>query len=152
MSTILDALKKSEQERKLTKLPTLSDMSAPQEQSRWPQILLIALLMLLLIILTWFGSRLLLGEPVGDSGLSNEIILSNETVDSANPSTASTESSDTIIVNVVSYSAQEEQRFAMINGKMYRENDFIKAGLKVEKINPDSVVFNLRGRRIVREP
>ena len=152
MSTILDALKKSEQERKLTKLPTLSDMPAPQEQSRWPQILVISLLMLLLLVLTWFGSRWLLGEAGTDSAPPNKIILSNETVDSIKPLTVPADPSDEIIINVVSYSEQVDQRFAMINGKMYRENDFVRAGLKVEKINPDSVVLNLRGRRIVREP
>ena len=47
MSTILDALKKSEQERKLNKLPTLSDMPTPQEKKSWPRIVLLVLILVL---------------------------------------------------------------------------------------------------------
>ena len=56
MSTILDALKKSEQERKLNKLPTLNDMVTPQEPSRWPLVAGLALLlaMIALTVLAYF--------------------------------------------------------------------------------------------------
>ncbi|MFT5609178.1 MAG: hypothetical protein ACI9PZ_002997, partial [Parvicella sp.] len=66
MSTILDALRKSEQERKLTKLPTLSDMPAPQEQARWPHWLILGLIvlsvgLLVLVFGIWQGSEMLGG-------------------------------------------------------------------------------------------
>jgi len=108
MSTILDALKKSEQERKLNKLPTLTDIQAPQEPARWPLVLAMVFAVL--------------------------------------------EDDEAIVVNVVSYSQEAALRFAMVNGKMVREGDFIATGLKLEKINSDSVVLNLRGKQITRTP
>ena len=152
MSTILDALKKSEQERKLSKLPTLTDMPAPEEQSRWPLMVIISLLVILVLMIGWFGIRWLLAD-VPDSGIRpTNIVLNNDTLGGTEASTASPGGSDEIVVNVVSYAKLPEQRFVMINGKMYHENDFIRAGLKVEKINSDSVVLNQRGRRIETRP
>jgi len=67
MSTILDALKKSEQERKLNKLPTLTDMAAPQEPSRWPLYIGsgLALLSIALVVLAYaiWDSDQLRGKP-----------------------------------------------------------------------------------------
>ncbi|NNC98594.1 MAG: hypothetical protein HKN85_00270, partial [Gammaproteobacteria bacterium] len=85
MSTILDALRKSEQERKLNKLPTLSDLPTPQEQSRWPQILIIALLMLVLLVLTWFGSRWWVAKPLSEDSRQSTILLNNETIGTPPP-------------------------------------------------------------------
>ena len=59
---------------------------------------------------------------------------------------------DNVVVNVVSFSEKPEQRFAMINGKMVREGEFVEAGLLVEKIERESVVFNLRGKQFSRRP
>ena len=63
MSTILDALKKSEEERKVTKVPTLADMQAPQEPSKWPNVLLIIIVGLLLVLLA-LAVRFILHPPV----------------------------------------------------------------------------------------
>ena len=150
MSTILDALRKSEQERKLNNLPTLSDMPAPVEHRRMPpalvSILVVLLLLIIGVLLYWLVYNGAAQQPATSA---NSIVLSNDTLQAK---TAAPNEEQQIVVNVVSWSQQAEQRFAMINGKLYRENEFIRAGLKVESIQADSVVLNLRGQRIVRQP
>jgi hypothetical protein len=158
MSTILDALRKSEQERKLTKLPTLSDMPAPQEQARWPHWLILGLIvlsvgLLVLVFGIWQGSEMLGGtqnsQAQGSLSQGNTIVLDNESI---GEETTTVFSDDDIVVNVVSFSEQANQRFVMINGKLFRENDFIRKGLKVVAIKPDSVILNQRGKRMELEP
>lgn len=147
MSTILDALKKSEQERKLNNIPTLSDMPAPQEPQRWPVYMLIVFVVLLLVLLGVFFKQWQFGSSSNQSGA--ELVISNETV----ASTEDVSNADqTVVVNVVSYADDPEQRFVMINGKMFRENEFVRAGIKVEKITKEGVVLNERGKRSTRKP
>lgn len=158
MSTILDALRKSEQERKLTKLPTLSDMPAPQEQARWPHWLILGLIvlsvgLLVLVFGLWQGSELGGGtqnsQAQGSLSQGNTIVLDNESI---GEEATTVLADDDIVVNVVSFSEQANQRFVMINGKLFRENDFIRKGLKVVAIKPDSVILNQRGKRMELEP
>jgi hypothetical protein len=156
MSTILDALRKSEQERRLTKLPTLSDMPAPQEQARWPHWLILGLIVLsvgLLVFGLWQGSEMLDGTQNSQAQASlsqgNTIVLDNESI---GEEATTVLADDDIVVNVVSFSEQANQRFVMINGKLFRENDFIRTGLKVVAIKPDSVILNQRGKRMELEP
>ena len=142
MSTILDALKKSEHERKLNKVPTLADVPTPQETSRWPQMLIILLLFGLLVgvfllVIQWRNS-----EP---SVQPTPSVMTNE-------ANANEKKAAEIVVNVISFSQTPEQSFVMINGEMVHENEFVRAGLKVEKINPDSVILNHRGQRIEKTP
>lgn len=147
MSTILEALKKSEQERRLNEVPTLSDMPVPQETSKWPVILLASLVLLLsvallVLALRWWG-------PSTQSAATT-LEISNESLSIESPNQA--QNADKVIVNVVSYSETAGQSFTMINGQLYREGEFIRAGLKVDEIEVDRVILNLRGRRIIRTP
>ena len=153
MSTILEALKKSEQERKLNKLPTLSDMPAPQEQSRWPHWVILGLIvlsvaLLVLVFSLWQGAGPV-GRDTNAASQGNSIVVDNDSIGGAQKGVDDT---DNIVVNVVSFSEQADQRFVMINGKMFRENDFVKPGLKVVNIKADSVILNQRGRRMELEP
>ena len=148
MSTILEALKKSEQERKLSDIPKLSDMPAPQETSRWPLVLAISLIILLLL-----GVSFLLYRWVAVT--TSENTVKTDVLPVTNESIAETEVIKTdrdIVVNVVSFSAQVDQRFAMINGKLFRQGEFVQPGLRLEEIRENSVILNRRGRRIVRKP
>lgn len=156
MSTILDALRKSEQERKLNKLPTLTDMAAPQESSRWPMyiglaLVLVAIALIVLAFAIWSGKPLLSqvqpnAEPAVGASQAASQSAANANLQS------STDISSATVVNVVSYSDDRALRFAMVNGKMVREGEFIEPGLKVEEIRPNSVVFNARGKKITRSP
>ena len=58
MSTILEALKKSEQERKQKSVPTLTDKVPPQESSRWPWVVISLVLICLSIALLYLFTRL----------------------------------------------------------------------------------------------
>jgi len=153
MSTILEALKKSEQERKLNKLPTLNDMPPPQERARWPIGLLVTVCVLLVALLLLLAVRWWQPYWGQSNQQKSEVrIVSNETIGLSNEGDAQSTQGNEIVVNVISYSDTPDQRFAMINGKMVRENEFVRAGLRVDKIEPDGVVLNMRGERIRREP
>jgi hypothetical protein len=153
MSTILEALKKSEQERKLNRLPTLSDMPAPQEPSKWPLVLGVSLCIMALIILFiavfWLGK----GSVRSSAAVASDAPIKVSEVNQNAPDAATAELvNDDVVVNVISFSEDLYQRFAMVNGKMVREGEFVRAGLQVEKIHADSVVLNLRGKQITRAP
>jgi len=165
MSTILEALKKSEEERKVTKVPTLADMPTPHEPQRWPHVLLF-LIFALLLILIGFAVKLVL-FPSDKQSVVRSVAAPETAVESIDLSQQGdgaqddiakdeqntvTTSSDVIEVNVVSYSDQPEKRFVMIGGKLFRENEFVRAGLKVEEIRRDEVVLNQRGEQIIRRP
>jgi len=152
MSTILDALKKSEQERKRNNVPTLSDMPAPQENSRWPFVVLFITGLLLITLLGLAINYLWFSETARSTDRETKLVLSNETLGGEETQQAGVQSDEEVVVNVVSYSDDPLQRFAMINGKLFRENEFVRAGLKVEEIKRDSVVLNQRGRRVERQP
>ena len=151
MSTILDALKKSEQDRKLSELPTLSDMPMPQEQSRLSG-LMVGLLVLVIVLLSFLIWALFFDDTTPND--KDQIVLSNDTIREQQTLVDSKtgEPTEQILVNVVSYSQDPAQRFVMVNGKLFREQEFVRTGLKVEEITQDSVVFNLRGKRIERKP
>lgn len=148
MSTILDALKKSEQERKLGDIPTLSDMPTPDEGAQVSSAWIIALLVVLLVMLT----ALILIFTVFDDATPTAVVATDARI--VNNDTVATEQSskESIVVNVVSWSEQAEQRFAIIDGKLVREGEFVRPGLKVERIQQDSVVLNHRGQRLERRP
>lgn len=150
MSTILEALKKSEEERNRSNTPTLSDRPAPREKSRRLLVVLLVLVMLLV-----FAVGLLLSRWWADSDSevyeAPLVISKDATTDLPDVDPASVESEE-VVINVLSYSEAPAQRFVMINGKMYRENEFVRAGLKVEEIKPSSVILNLRGKRVTQTP
>ena len=153
MSTILDALKKSEQERKKNNVPTLSDMPVPEESARWPLYVIAGLSFLLAVLLgviiaNWLGSN----TPEETQSVQEPSPSTQPRFTGARNDDAPQFAFEDVVVNVVSYSSVPSQRFVMLNGKMYRENDFVRAGLKVEEIKPNAVVLNLRGDLLTRTP
>jgi len=155
MSTILDALKKSEQERKQNEVPKLTDMPPPQESARWPLFVIAILSLLLALVLGVLISRWFtpVATSVGDASSSETIQASSSSSPSmGEPGTAENQGALEIVVNVVSYSTDPSQRFVILDGKLYRENDFVRAGLKVEEIKANMVVLNSRGQLITKSP
>ena len=144
MSTILDALRKSEQERKLNKLPTLVDMTAPHEPSRWPVYIGAALVVL--------ASALVLLAYIIWSAEPEAVKIPNNVKDVSVSEGRQLRADVSLRVNVVSYSDDAKLRFAMVNGKLMREGEFVAPGLKVESIQLKSVVFNSRGQKITLSP
>jgi hypothetical protein len=163
MSTILDALRKSEQERKLNKLPTLTDMAAPQETSRWPlyiglTLVLLAIALVILAYVIWsakpeFSAASMAKVNSAASRLQMPGSDAQQSIQAPRLNAdEATRPEDLMLVNVVSYSIDPALSFAMVNGKMLREGDFIEPGLKLEEILLDAVIFNLRGKKITRSP
>ena len=137
-------------------------MQAPQEPSRWPKFVAVVLSVLMLLSvsiggLLWWQSR-----SDSSSKLEKGSSTASQSTAAANVDVAKSQdglvtdnnlvTADNVVVNVVSFSEKPEQRFAMINGKMVREGEFVEAGLLVEKIERESVVFNLRGKQFSRRP
>lgn len=147
MSTILDALKRSEQERKQNKVPTLSDMPAPAERSRWPMMLFVLLVAVLLVVLVW----LLLSNKTSE-GKEQVVNINNESVEAEVQLGNGNEPASSIKVDVISYAQDASARFVIVNGKLFREQEFVKAGVKIESILEESVVFIERGKRVTRQP
>ena len=165
MSTILEALKKSEEERQVTKVPTLADMPAPHEAQRWPHVLLFIILGLLLVLiglavkLVLFPTdkqgvveSLSVAESVSAPAVNQQGGVDGQDAQVDAPVVQPAINNNVIEVNVVSYSEQPEKRFVMIGGKLFRENEFVRAGLKVEEIRQNEVVLNQRGEQIIRRP
>jgi len=98
------------------------------------------LLVMLILVLIFKGDS-------GDRSLTQTGLTELQSVQANKPA-----SDSDIVVNVVSYSEQADQSFVMIDGKLFRQGEFVRAGLKVEKIKFDEVVLNLRGRKITRKP
>lgn len=152
MSTILDALKKSEQERKKNHVPTLSDMPVPEESARWP-LYVIAVLSLLLacligvLIANWYGPNRSTSQ-----GQHTKSMVNSDAANQVSAVDAPQNDIADVVVNVVSYSEESSQRFVMLDGKMYRENDFVRAGLRVDEIKSNAVVLNYRGELLTRTP
>ncbi|HAU67910.1 MAG: general secretion pathway protein GspB [Arenicella sp.] len=138
MSTILEALKKSERERKLSDIPTLSDMPAIEEPSPFK----------------WIGLTI-----VGLFAVSLLAAFIVMTLTSADTSTVAgakvvsvQESAATASLSVLSYSENPEQRFAIINDKLVREGDFLATGIKIEQILTDRVTLIVKGDRMSLKP
>ena len=146
MSTILDALKRSEQERKQNKIPTLSDMPAPQERSRWPVVVVAMIIIMLLAALIWF-----LLSTTASQADSQQIVISNDAI-ATDAVVDELATSSAVNVDVISYAEEPTARFVIINGKMHREGEFVMAGVMVETINQDSVVLSERGNLVTHKP
>ena len=148
MSTILEALKKSEQERKQKSVPKLTDRAPPQESSSWPWILIPVVLVCISIALFYVFTQL----PTSD----NNEVKTNSQSSAANNDAVSSDADTTekidATVEVITWSAEVDKRFTIIDGKMMRVGDYLSAGIIIEEINEDSVVFNHRGVRKELKP
>ena len=135
MSTIFEALKKSEQERKLSKLPELSSMPLPEEDDDstriWLGFAILAALVIAIIVYLVVSSN----EQATDSAVEqqsipqytapsqqvvSEYIPGSRVYDYAELSGRTRQVADSLNVNVVSYTQDLEKRFVMIDSNMYR--------------------------------
>jgi len=142
MSTILDALKKSEQERKLRDIPTLADIPAPEERPviSWRLVAGVLMALLACLALVWLAWQFYTRAAQPSSA--DQIVVDNDTVG------ASQLDNQGLLVTVISWSEQPAQRFAIINSKVVREDQFLRPGVKVDQIKRESVVLIDRGKRM----
>ena len=138
MSTILEALKKSERERKLSDIPTLSDMPAIEEPSPLKWIgLTIAGLLVVSLLAAFIVMTMMPADSPAVAGA--DVVSAEESVAQAS-------------LSVLSYSENPEQRFAIINDKLVREGDFLTTGIKIEQILADRVILIVKGDRMSLKP
>ena len=135
MSTILDALKRSERERKLNEIPTLTDMAAIEEPSPFKWILLTVLVVIAISLVTAL-TVWVFNKQSSTQGFVATLDANNELPR----------------LSVISYSENPLQRFAMLNNKLLREGDSLAPGVKVVEIQADQVMINMQGEQIVLKP
>ena len=139
MSTILEALKKSERERKLNDIPTLSDMPSIEEPSPFKWVLLTVGSLLLVSILAAFIVKVMMPSQSASVGPVPVAMSPEESVARAT-------------LSVLSFSDNPAQRFAIINDKLVREGDFLATGMKVDEILADRVIMIINGDRLSLTP
>jgi len=57
-----------------------------------------------------------------------------------------------MMLNVVSYSQNDDKRFVMIDQKIYREGESVQGGMTIEQITEDGPIMSWRGRRFLMRP
>lgn len=194
MSFILDALRKSEQQRQHGMAPTLA--TAPQQSHQidasgkpvWPLSALIALLILAAgTAIGWLrpwqpavpatppriANAPIHQAPEATSTVAEVIpptapivppastpaeikasittsgpVLAPAALPSPVPTKDDGMPLPKIALTVHAYSSDPADRLAGINGKIVREGELLEPGLKLERITPDGVILNFRGRRL----
>lgn len=201
MSYILEALKKSEQQRKQGDVPSLQTVHLPMPEqpssASWPYLVIVLLLVSLAFVLGWlqpWNSRdpvvptvqqpAQLQPPVAAATAEKAAAVADKVSQSpAEPTTqpappvdpqpayvsaaAETDRPSLDIGSVPHlsempelvrqaipqmkfaghvYSSNAEQRSVIINGRSMSEGETVIAGLLVEQISRDGVVFNYRGQ------
>ena len=149
MSSILDALEKSERERNHDTVPQYHDMKPPEE-SGFPWKWLVILFALIVIVLLVFGAIRWL--PSID--WKNDKTVVGEKSETLNYSQLSDLEKSVVPddrINVVSVSAESKRSFIMLGEKMYREGDTVAEDVTLETIKKDHIIFNKQGKRIRRD-
>ena len=181
MSTILDALKKSERERKLDKVPTLGTMRPPEEKRSvgiW-----VGLVSVVVCIMAGVTAWLYLGRS-GESSVVAErsvttqapqVIISGDSAPDQPASEPAAEVTQAppapvevvdyrslprsvvdqlpdLTVNVISYSGDSQRNFVMMENGIYRVGDIVADGLVIDKIEPNAAVLDYMGQKIRIRP
>jgi general secretion pathway protein B len=55
-----------------------------------------------------------------------------------------------LVILIHAYSDTPKSRFILINDRKWHEEDYPAAGLKLEQITPDGVIFSYKGYRFRR--
>ena len=140
MSSILDALEKSERERNQDSVPQYHDMQPPEERGfrwKWLWVALIAIVFVFIVfaLVRWIPSINLqkTEEVVAEDNQTRNYLQLSDLEKSGIPKDR---------INVVSVSADRERSFVMLGEKMYREGDIVSEDVTLKAIRKDHVVFN----------
>ena len=155
MSSILDALEKSERERSQGSVPQYQDMQPPEEHSfrwKWFWILLAIILCVSLVFaaMRWMPS---INWQNNIQQSSEEVVADekNNVLDYVQLSELEKSGIPEARINVLSLSAERERSFVMLGEKMYREGDPVSEDVTLESIKKDHIIFNKKDILIRRE-
>jgi hypothetical protein len=162
MSTILDALKKSERERKLKKVPHLSSMRPPEEKAdlQWLKsaALVVCSALLAGIVVMWLQTE----EPVepsiplvnnGAAQRSTQLAEANNFESEAEYAEADAQRAvPRVSVGVISFAGDSERSFAILDGEMVRAGELLDNGMLIEEIKADVVVATFDGKMVELKP
>ena len=172
MSSILDALEKSERERNQESVPQYQDMQPPEEKGfkwKWLWVILTVtcFVLLVLAVVRWWpsiGSFFNSSQHSQKNGVKTDVEISKNNTDTI---TARADAGDVLEyvqlselektgipdsrINVVSVSADRERSFVMLGERMYREGDAISEHVTLESIKKDHIIFNKKDILIRRD-
>lgn len=162
MSTILDALKKSERERKLKKVPHLSSMRPPEEKAdlQWLKSgsLVVCSSLLAGLVVMWFQTDQKFESspsPVSDSTAETRTQLAEANNFDSEEEYAKADAQRAVprvAVGVISFAGNSERSFAILDGKMVRAGELLDNGLLIEEIKADMVVATFDGKMVELKP
>lgn len=180
MSTILDALKKSERERKLDKVPTLGTMRPPEETRRVGiGVLLSSLLICVMVgLIAWLYlspspeplpavKQAADNQPkavvVSEPDISVPAVVRPEPdmpayteppgiVEYRSLPRSVIDQWPELTVNVISWSGESDRNFVMMESGIYRVGDVVANDLVLEEIEPDAAILDYLGQKIRIRP
>ena len=178
MSTILDALKKSEKERKLDKVPTLGTMRPPEERrSSGPWIVSSAFIICMTVGIVGWLYFLRSAEQVSPTPQARDIrsapVVASESaaaltavgsptasippepvgvVEYRNLPRSVADQLPELTVSVISWSGESDRNFVMMQSGIYRVGDVVADGLVLVDIEPDAAILDYLGQRIRIRP
>jgi hypothetical protein len=162
MSTILDALKKSERERKLKNVPHLSSMRPPEERAdlQWLKSgsLVVCSALLAGLVVMWFQTE----EQIESTALPprEDTEQTRTQLAEANNFDSEEEYAEAdaqraiprVAVGVISFAGDSERSFAILDGEMVRAGELLDNGLLIEEIKADMVVATFDGKTVELKP
>ena len=162
MSTILDALKKSERERKLKKVPHLSSMRPPEEKAdlQWLKSgsLVVCSALLAGVLVMWLQTEENI-EPSVQPSIDN-VSQTRTQLAEANNFNSEEEYAEAdaqrsvpkVAVGVISFAGDSERSFSILDGEMVRAGELLDNGLLIEEIKADAVVATFDGKMVELKP
>ena len=166
MSYILEALRKSERERSLGKVPTLQ-ATTQSAARRTPVWWLLPLVLLAAAAAWWFWQdrmaasddraaihRILPSESSSQHRQTEGVVEAapREQANVSGGSSATNQPLPKITLNVISWSEDPARRFAMINQKIVREGEALSDSINIRLIRPDQVIVLANGRELILNP
>lgn len=147
MSTLLDALKKSERERSQQPVPVYNTMQPPEEKSSLGQLLVILVIVAVIIVLI-AGIYFLFSQHTATQEQPQLSVA--EAVEYSTLPPQEQDYLRDLRINVVSVSQQPGRSFVILGEQLYRVGDTVAEDVQLQAIGKDFVVFDWNGKQIKR--
>ncbi|MGH1542704.1 MAG: general secretion pathway protein GspB [Arenicella sp.] len=150
MSSILDALEKSERERNQNQVPSYSTMQPPEERAGHKKVLALVGIVLLLVLLAFIAFRYVPQFPEVNLTQKTESVDTKDSniIEFTALSLQEQAELPNLRISVTSVSPKAGRSFVMLGDTLYREGDQLAAELSLKQIAKDYVVLEYKGRKI----